>query len=468
LTNYYTILRENLHKLSSKAISFGLGEDQQLTYQELRKRVDHFRQILRSNRLQKDTAVILGIPFSLDAIAAFLAVMAEGHTATFLPAKDRLHTIRSISRLGFKKAILLDRQPGLLKRLFFKIFGIKVLIDRAQTEPLAHLPAGSMNEIALLSFSSGSTGKPKPILRSHRVLTHQQQAISDVYPEVKEQTDMPLFPNLILHNLTTGAHTVFPDNIEGSLSALRIPALIEQIKSHKVNTLTGNVYYFFKLLEHCKHQDLRLDTLKEVGIGGSPVPEHLLRELRWLFPSAELHILYGSTEAEPIAHRIYQEPHDPLYGYFAGDFHPSVTYSFINKQVIRSANGKSVEAGDLIVKGPHVIKGEKEWFATGDIGYLSDQGLFLTARKGNEKTCGGFQHYQLEHYLWKDEQIDRVAVISHKDGFRIHYTGRATKLNIRQSLQNVISLDCIHSIVKTDSLPYDSRHLSKILYHKLK
>ncbi len=144
----------------------------------------------------------------------------------------------------------------------------------------------------------------------------------------------------------------------------------------------------------------------------------------------------------------------PLLGYCVGAIHLSLRWQFRSTY---AAYGQ--EVGELLVAGPHVVLPEGEaWFATGDIGYVKDNELFLTARRGNETVIHGKQHYQLEHYLQHTEGISSVAALANKHTFDIVFEGTATVAAVQKALHQVIDAEAIGSITKTNKLPVDRRH----------
>src|SRR5699024_472466 len=100
--------------------------------------------------------------------------------------------------------------------------------------------------------------------------------------------------------------------------------LVEQIKTQQTDTITGNLYYFRKLYQYLQQQNMVLPQVKAIGIGGSPITEKLAHDLKAFFPQATVYIIYGSSEAEPIAVReVGVEREEPNKGYAVGAVHAS-------------------------------------------------------------------------------------------------------------------------------------------------
>jgi acyl-CoA synthetase (AMP-forming)/AMP-acid ligase II len=324
---------------------------------------------------------------------------------------------------------------------------------------------------ALITHSSGSTGTSKAIYRSHCVLTAQHLALKTAFPPRPEQHDFPLFPNILLHNLAVGTVTVFPDLPGFSVLRMSPARIVEQILGNGIQTLTGNVYYFTRLLGYLRSHPVQMAGVRAIGIGGSPVPEHLAHSLRSYFPSAEVYIIYGSSEAEPIAIRkLNDQASDPRLGYAVGSLHPSLRWRIVPGSELRFPDGTNRKAGELEVSGAHVVAAGKDgWFRTGDFGYTDNNGqLFLTGRSGNEKVHGGMQHYQVEHVLAHLKGVDRAAARTTESGFVVFVEGKAPEEYIRQALAENFPPGIIKNVNFRQKLPVDSRHHSKIKYDQLK
>ena len=169
-----------------------------------------------------------------------------------------------------------------------------------------------LGQAALVSHSSGSvSGRPAAVRRSHAVLQAQHEALRTQFPPWAGQRDFPLFPNVILHNLAVGALSLVPDLPGGRLVALAPARIVAQLAAGQVQTLTGNVFYFRALAEYLAGQPAAFPLVRALGIGGSPVPEALLAALAPYFPQAMRYVIYGSSEAEPIAVRTVRAGRTP-------------------------------------------------------------------------------------------------------------------------------------------------------------
>ncbi len=465
MSNFYALIEQSARTNSSR-LAIGWPSVADLTFAQLAQRVNAVRQQLASQGVRPGDVCLLAVPGSPSAIVALLALLAEGAVVLLPPAGLQLRQWNRLRKRCQVRAIITDQRPSWRLRLLGPLAGVKIVRTNPHaTAPIpdAPHPVPEMQP-ALITFSSGSTGRPRPIYRSHGVLTHQHRALLHYFPAQPGSVDFPLFPNVLLHNLAAGISTLLPDIPGFRLDQLRPEKVAAQLQSEAVRTLTGNVFYFTRLLDYAEAHQIVLPVAEAVGVGGSPVPERLLGRLQALFPAAKVYVIYGSSEAEPIAVRAFTEPLDPLLGYAVGAMHPALRWKLVATDRLPPG-----EIGELWVSGPHVVLSPgQEWFATGDIGYVEGDQLVLTARRGNEAVIGGKQHYQLEHYLLHQPGVKKAAALARGSAFDIIFEGTASAAAGRAALAGVIDAKYLNTIRSTPHLPVDTRHQSKILYHKIK
>ena len=415
--------------------------------------------------------------------------MAQGLTPVIPPSNISFKNFIKILKEQKIKGIVWQK-PTFLKKIiskivgkFFKINIINVtniigIID-TKNNPAVPIQEVLKTQTALISYSSGSTGKHKAVFRSHQVLLAQHLAIKAIFPPFQNQIDFPLFPNVLLHNLIVGVPSVMPTISKFDLQKVNMKIICAQIQKEKISSMTGNVFYFTKMVQYLKQTPLKLLTVKAIGIGGSPVSEKLVFELKAIFENATIYVIYGSSEAEPIAVReindaSYQQE-KPMKGFCVGKVSEGLEIKIEPKIM-----GEIM--GEIYVKGNHVAtKDNQEWFRTGDFGYQDENGtLFLTGRKGNEKVISGVQHYLIEHLLLCTENIQQVAAIAKETKaaacFDIYVvadiaantTVNDTENKIKEVLYQHFDKSIIGEIFFKTTLPTDRRHHSKILYQQLK
>ena len=476
MTNFFALIYDQLlQNLDVEQIVWPEPNNTVRSYtgRDILNRIAVLRRGLTDASLKPGQSALLAMPVSFDLICSLLAIMALGAIPVLPPASATPQMLLLLAIRGKMSGLLTRRQLMWPVRGLLRVFSIRpVCIGGSSSAPSDWLPPHPVdpNQPALVSHSSGSTGRAKAIWRSHRVLRAQHQALSEAFPPWTGQRDFPLFPNVLLHNLATGTVSILPNLPGFRLTQLDPARITQQLINQRVETLTGNVFYFQKLLAYCHAHSLVFPAVRAVGVGGSPVPEGLAHALKTTFSEADIYVIYGSSEAEPIAIRkVGAESHLPRFGYCVGAIHPAIQVQIRATGRLTFSDGMSQTVGEIGMRGAHVATQTNDWLWTGDFGYIDDQNqLFLTGRKGNEQIHQGVQHYQVEHVLTSVDGVERVAARATDKDFTVYVEGNPAESDLRKALANDFPAGLVTQIVFRENLPVDARHQSKIRYDELR
>jgi acyl-CoA synthetase (AMP-forming)/AMP-acid ligase II len=444
--------------------------------------------------LPAGTPVLLAHPSSPELVAALLAVLGLGAVPVLPPAGAGISTLYHL--LKTERIGLAVVAPGTQRRLGWlgRLVGCRCVAVPAAASYEAALQLGPLatpvlravrpEQPALVSHSSGSvSGRPTAVRRSHRVLQAQHEALRTQFPPWAGQRDFPLFPNVILHNLVVGVLSIVPDLPGGRLAQLDPARIAAQLTAERVETLTGNVFYFEQLLAHLGQYPATFPAVRALGVGGSPVPERLLMALRRCFPHAACYVIYGASEAEPIAvRRLAGSPLDPRLGYCVGQPNAGLRIKLDQPQPVWQSttpathlgnyeNAAPYQAGEVLVRGLHVAQAPGAWLATGDFGYFDAAGqLWLTGRRGAAALVRGVGHYQLEHCLRQLPGVAQVAALPRADGsaFDVWLAADLSAEAVHAASAAAFGPGLVGRVTHLDQLPVDGRHLSKIRYDLLR
>jgi acyl-CoA synthetase (AMP-forming)/AMP-acid ligase II len=293
---------------------------------------------------------------------------------------------------------------------------------------------------------------------------------------------------------------------------------LKQIEKCGVNTITASPPFIDRLAARLSGERRKI-PIRRILSGGAPVRNDQLKSWREGFEDSEILVVYGSTEAEPVAHISLEEkigavsslrPRSP--GFCAGK--PA---SLLKAKIIRimkddipqgvfSWNGCELgkgEIGELVVSGDHVCRDyfnnpqavrENKiidadgvlWHRMGDTGYFDDSGRFwLTGRVHSTIFRNGLPvHPQLVEQAAKgdDARIGMAAAIGIPDagcGEKVAVIVNLSKRNSKNGYSQAIS-EGVKERIKNAGLasdfimltdrpfPLDPRHNSKIDYAMLK
>jgi acyl-CoA ligase (AMP-forming) (exosortase A-associated) len=222
------------------------------------------------------------------------------------------------------------------------------MIDGAETLPLSkHDPGG----LAALLYTSGSTGRPKGVMLSHANLWLGAIGVASYLGLTPQDRTLAVLPfafdygqNQLLSTWAAGGCVV-------PLEYLAARDVIRAVERHDITTLAGVPPLWVQLIEAQWPPRAAL-SLRRLTNSGGRLPASVVRRMRELFPAAELHLMYGLTEA------FRSTSLDPAFV----DIHPDsigTAVPFAEILCVRPDGSLTApdEEGELVHCGPLVAKG---------------------------------------------------------------------------------------------------------------
>ena len=245
MINFYNFVHATLIRQDGEELIIPPYRQKTITNQELLQNISDYRYLLQKNVLPGES-VLLAMSISASSVSALLAIQSIGAIPVLPPAKADLPALLQLIKSQKIKVLIADENMHARTESTLESAGIKCLylsgeINKEATwEPVLVHP----DQDALVSFSSGTTGSPKSIHRSHRILSAQHLLIKKIFPPMAQQRDLPIFPNVILHNLASGITTILPAIPGFRMDQLKPENIIAQLQAQHIDTLMGNVFYF--------------------------------------------------------------------------------------------------------------------------------------------------------------------------------------------------------------------------------
>ena len=496
--NLMTLFDKNVREIPSASALSMSSRGETLSYAGLSDRVDQAAYYFKQQGIVKGDGVLILVPMSFELYTTLLALFKLGAVAVFIdPQSSKEHIKACIQKyplkafIGVKKAHLLRlvnkdiRHIPLqmtigylpLTKNFNKCFDQRYVdIDKVVVND---------DDPALITFTSGSTGKPKAAVRTHAFLLKQYEVLSKNMLFAAHQVDISTLPVFVLANLAAGMHSVIPNVNLLKPAEVDGQALLDDIIKYKATRFGGSPVLVNQITPH-----LTKDTkhsLTHVYMGGGPVYPTIIYNLQQKLPRSTVYGLYGSTEAEPIAHmssfeysniKVVKTHADD--GLYVGKPIKEIEIKIIDSDRL-TAGVKSLDEiechkGEIIVSGEHVLKGylngegDKEnkihidgkiWHRTGDAGYFDDNGeLWLLGRYSQKIISGDKVLYPFAIEATLFEKGYNTALIVHE--------GKVCLIAEKTSpAVNLLALG-IEKVILVESLPRDKRHNAKIDYGALK
>ena len=273
------------------------------------------------------------------------------------------------------------------------------------TLALSRISSQEPREREILLFTSGSSGVPKLACFAfeHFLLSAKNSA---VFLDLSEGKSRWLLSVPLFH--VSGLSIVFRCLITGS--AINI-ATLSQPLALSVSHVSFVPTQLIRLLEG--NLEGRFSNLDCLLLGGAPISEDLFQ--RGLCKNLPLKLTYGMTEtASQITMTEVFDTTQPMH---LGKVLPG-------KQILFSSEGEILVKGDSLFlgydegKGPVLPLVHGGWFATGDLGSLSEEGnLLYKGRKDNLFISGGENIYpeEIEKALGLIPGVTLALVIPEED-----------------------------------------------------
>lgn len=420
---------------------------------------------LRSEGVKAGSYVLILVPLSIELYKAMIGAWSIGAAAIFIDfSRGSKFVSGSIERLK-PDVIVCDNITGIVRCLYPGLRRVKTININSHGEPVAVEKTGA-EQPAILTFTSGTTGIPKIAVRTHGFLINQYNVLCRHIDFDENHIDLGTLPVFTLASLAANITVLLPD--KNYMSKINAAKLADKTDSEGVTRIICSPALMANLIKHSS-----LPYLKSAYLGGGPVYPGILEKIR---KDVDLHIVYGSTEAEPISSirwaDVTAKDRQKIAageGLLAGKIVPQI-------QCKTDSSNEILVSGETVLKGYFDGIGDSEnkirdgnniWHRTGDAGYIDSQGrLWLLGRVSQAiyDKAGTLYPFCVECVL--DAHFGIRGAVLAKNGKRIVVIEK-NAANPDKVLK-VLAQHHVSHIVEVKKLPMDKRHGAKIDYDKLR
>ncbi len=518
--NVFDLFSQALRKQAKRnALISGVnGRRQAVTFGEFDDRINAVVGQLNQRGLRAGDRVLVAVPVSIETYIIMLALLKAGMEIMFIDPAHSVSCVAGILRSWPPAAVISTRALLLLRFVFPELRQIphKLVIDGPESgtsrltfsrTPGCSKPAvpRSSADSALLTFTSGSTGEPKAVLRTHGFLRQQLRILNQVAGLANEDIDFVAMPMFVLFNLANGVTSIIPATDMKHPGRVDHRVVMQQLRNEHATRMIASPALLERLAERADAGTL--PEMRCISTGGGPVSPSLGARLVRIAPAAVVRIVYGSTEAEPIAcidaADVSLRSRDKMQqggGLLVGKPVEGCAVRIISSrpgQLVPPCNSEQFASlcisatdcagiGEIVVSGKHVLTGYADvannpankievagtiWHRTGDAGYFDKLGrLWLVGRcsAAIEDRWGTVYPFQVEYSVNAVAGIRRAALVQ-LGGERVlvlETVGRDFR-SACVAAASCIANHHIDRIVTVRRIPLDKRHDAKIDYPAL-
>lgn len=518
-------------KISDKNKSAIYFKGKSKTYKEIEEEVNRLSNSFKKIGIKKGDRVAVILPNCPQFYTTFLAVQSLGaifvsFNALYSPREiiqflddcnpKALITIKlfseKIKKIQGERQIdniiisSIAEELPVLKKILYKFFKEKKTTDIKNQISYRKLIEKGKNieiktkinpkeDVAVIQYTGGTTGEPKGAMLTHYNLVSQAAILqkwkigleSQPQGQIKIEGVLPyshifgLTSSFILPIIEEAKVYLIPD-------PRKLLEIMKIIDKYKIHFLFGVPLLFQKLACHPKIDNFDFSSLLVNISGGEGLPNETVE----LFENKTKTLLiegYGLTEASPVSHINPPNKNKRKIGSIG------IPISNTKAKIINQKTGKEIlksnENGELLIKGPGVMKGywndgkstkdtiKDGWLKTGDIACKDEEGYYrIVDRLKDVIIVSGFNVWpnEVEKILRCHNSILDAAVIPNKTS-----SGTAVKaILVKKPNSEELTLEEIRNHCKEYLAPYKipkiieynsnlpRSHVGKVIRRKLK
>ncbi|WP_100400060.1 long-chain-fatty-acid--CoA ligase [Bacillus sp. FJAT-44742] len=288
-------------------------------------------------------------------------------------------------------------------------------------------------DVAVLQYTGGTTGKSKGVMLTHQnIFSNVYQNYHFTVKDISEEGEKLLGVSPFYHVYGMSAVmllAVFRGSTIICISRFDPKKFLEIIRKERPTLFSGVPTVYAALLKQPEATEETMKSLKLCMAGSAPLPLEVIRAFEEKTGAVILEG-YGLSETSPTTHR------NPAQGVRkAGSI--GIPVPNTDCKIVDQFTGEKEmpvgEVGELVIKGPQVMKGywQREedtkrtlvngWLYTGDLARMDKDGYFyIVGRKKELIIASGYNVYprEIENVLYEHPSIQEAAVYGIPDEYR--------------------------------------------------
>ena len=303
----------------------------------------------------------------------------------------------------------------------------------AKYQPNPPKVKNSFNDIAMYQYTGGTTGVSKGVELTHANLSKQVQQLCAWFPTFEKgaETMLGALPYFHVFGMSVSMNfSVFMGWSQVLVPKPQPEPLLESIKHFKPSFAPLVPTMYIGMLNHPDLKKTDMSCIKGAFSGSAPLPVEVINDFENITGAAIVEG-FGMTETTPVTHV------NPFAGGARKVGSVGVPISDTLCRIVDLENGTQDmpvgERGELIVKGPQIMRGYKGkpeetantlkdgWIYTGDIATMDDDGYFyIVDRKKDMIISGGYNVYprDIDEVFYMHPKVQEACAIGIPDPTR--------------------------------------------------
>lgn len=424
------------------------------TYRELQQAAHAFASALQQAGIQKGDRVALMLPNSPQYVIGYYGILTTGAIVTQvnpLLVERELQYILQDS--GARAIVVLDSLYPRVKNIqantsvttviavslqpstasFTPDVRFDQFLQQGFVQPLTETAFNPVQDVAILQYTGGTTGRSKGAMLTHRnLVANVIQGYEFFKSELQfgQERCLTVVPLFHVFGMTACMNlSIFMGSSLVLLPRFEIKEVLETIQREKPTFFPGVPTMYVALTHFPGVEAYGVNSIRTCNSGSAPMPVELLKGFERT-TGAKILEGYGLSEAAPTTH--CNPPFAPRKPGSVGIGLPSTEYKIVDVRA-GEAEVPVGEIGELVVRGPQVMKGywnmpeetaqtlREGWLYTGDLARMDEDGyVYIVDRKKDLIIASGYNIYprEVEEVIYEHPAVKEAAVVGVPDSYR--------------------------------------------------
>ena len=413
--------------------------DRELTFRELEGLSNSCAHALRAAGIRPGDRIALFMPNSAEFEIAFFGGSKAGAIMTPLNSSFKEGEARyQLSDSGARLLVVEESRLPIIEAVRGELPDLHTVIVAGKSEsfpdfeswiagqppsPPPEPPLDPWEALIALPYSSGTTGMPKGVMLTHRNLVSNYVQFVENHRMTEQDSGLVFLPLYHIYGTMIMGGLVLAGATQVLMERFDVAEALRLVERHRLTLFYGVPPALLAITQYTDLERHDLSSLRYIMSGAAPLPPEVRRRIQER-TGVLTFMGYGLTEASPLTHM------NPPVEEWVKEASVGPPVSDEEQKVVDIETGEKElspgEAGELIVRGPQVMKGywnapeetalalRDGWLYTGDIARIDEDGyVFILDRQKEMIKFKGFAvaPAELEALLHQHPEVADAAVV---------------------------------------------------------